>query len=361
MRETVIARSLCCREFFVCIAFLGLACWPAFSQDSTPAPGTPQATTSEPADPKALMLQAARLNGLTGDDLKPWHLKATYQLLGDDGKPTDQGTYEEFWVSSTKYKRIFTGNNLSVSEYGTDKGELRSGASQSFSPPLLDAQHDLVEPFPTEKTIQTSEFSIKQIDSNGAKLSCLSLTPQAYPGYTYCVDGGQSMLRVSVCAAESIQILHNRILRFQGHFIAGDLKVVHSGKVALTAHVESIELLAAVNEADFTPPADAVLEPRKVQIAGGVAGGMVLKKVAPDYPVTAKDMHVGGVVVLQAIISKEGHIRDLHVVSGPKLFQQSALDAVRQWEYRPYLLNGKPVEVMTTINVVYTLGGPRPY
>ena len=225
-------------------------------------------------------------------------------------------------------------------EYGTDKGELRSGASQVLSTLLLDAQHDMVEPFPTEKTIQTNEFSIKQIDSNGAKLSCLSLTPQAYPGYTYCVDGGQSILRISSCAAESIQILHNRILRFQGHFIAGDLKVVHSGKVALTAHLESIERLDTVNEADFTPSADAVVQPRLVLIAGSIAGGLVLKKVAPDYPVTAKDMHVGGVVVLKAIISTEGQIRDLHVVSGPKLFQQSALDAVRQWEYRPYLLNG---------------------
>jgi protein TonB len=67
-------------------------------------------------------------------------------------------------------------------------------------------------------------------------------------------------------------------------------------------------------------------------------------------------MHVGGVVVLKAIINKEGHIRDLHVVKGPKILQDAALDAVRQWEYRPYLLNGEPVEVMTTINVVFALG-----
>jgi protein TonB len=145
-------------------------------------------------------------------------------------------------------------------------------------------------------------------------------------------------LRVSVCAAESTQILHNRILRFQGHFIAGDLKIVHSGKTALTAHVVSIERLGTVNDADLTPPSDAVLEPRVVQIDGGVVGGMVLKKVAPEFPQPAKDM------------------RDLHVVKGPKILQDAALDAVRQWEYRPYLLNGEPVEVMTTINVVFALG-----
>jgi TonB family protein len=340
----------------VSLALLSIAPQGSFAQDPAPAAPTAQASQSAPADPKTLMLQAAKLNGLTGDDVKPWHLKATWTRLDPDGKTTDQGTYEEWWVSPTKYKRTFTGNTLSVSEYGSEKGEMRTGEGQVLSTLLLNAQHDLAEPLPAVQTIQDEDFSIKEIDSNGAKLSCLSPAPQAYPGYTYCTDAGQSFLRVSVCAAESTQILHNRILRFQGHFIAGDLKIVHSGKTALTAHVVSIERLGTVNDADLTPPSDAVLEPRVVQIDGGVVGGMVLKKVAPEFPQPAKDMHVGGVVVLKAIINKEGHIRDLHVVKGPKILQDAALDAVRQWEYRPYLLNGEPVEVMTTINVVFALG-----
>lgn len=303
------------------------------------------------------MLQAAKLNGLTGDDIKPWHLKATWTQLDPDGKTTDQGTYEESWVSPTKYKRTFTGNTPSVTEYGSEKGEMRTGANQVFSILLLNAQHDFVEPLPTEKTVQSKEFSDKEIDSGGMKLSCISVAPQAYPGLTYCLNTEQPILRISARAAESIQILHNRILRFQGHFIAGDLKIVRSGKIALTAHVESIEPLAQVNEADFTPPADAVLMPHMVNISGGIAVGMLLRKVAPEYPQVAKDSRTQGTVVLQAIISKEGLIRDLHVVSGSKMLQDAALDAVRQWEYRPYLLNGEPVEVMTTINVVFTLGG----
>jgi protein TonB len=61
-------------------------------------------------------------------------------------------------------------------------------------------------------------------------------------------------------------------------------------------------------------------------------------------------------VVLQAVISKTGTIENLRVVSGPPLLQQAALDAVKQWRYRPYLLNGEPIEVETTVNVVFTLG-----
>jgi protein TonB len=84
---------------------------------------------------------------------------------------------------------------------------------------------------------------------------------------------------------------------------------------------------------------------------------MLLQKVQPVYPPIAKAARVQGTVVLQAKISKTGSIEDLHVVSGPAMLQQAALDAVKSWRYRPYLLNNEPVEVETTVNVIFTLGG----
>ena len=97
--------------------------------------------------------------------------------------------------------------------------------------------------------------------------------------------------------------------------------------------------------------------PKKVNISGGVAAGMLLQKTVPLYPPIAKAARVSGTVVLQATISKTGTIENLHVISGPAMLQQSAMDAVRQWRYRPYLLNNDPVEVETTVNVIFTLGG----
>ncbi len=97
--------------------------------------------------------------------------------------------------------------------------------------------------------------------------------------------------------------------------------------------------------------------PKKVNISAGVAVGMLIQKTQPVYPPIAKAARVSGTVVLQAQISKSGTIQDLHVVSGPAMLQQAALDAVRTWRYRPYLLNNEPVEVETTINVIFTLGG----
>lgn len=63
-----------------------------------------------------------------------------------------------------------------------------------------------------------------------------------------------------------------------------------------------------------------------------------------------------GTVSLQALISKEGHIESLRVIEGPPLLQQAAIDAIQKWTYRPYLLNGEPVEVETTVSVLFVLG-----
>jgi len=106
-------------------------------------------------------------------------------------------------------------------------------------------------------------------------------------------------------------------------------------------------------------PAPKVQEapPKKVNISAGVAVGMLLQKTQPIYPPIAKAARVQGTVVLQATISKSGTIENLKVVSGPAMLQSAALDAVRTWRYRPYLLNNEPVEVDTTINVIFTLGG----
>jgi protein TonB len=96
---------------------------------------------------------------------------------------------------------------------------------------------------------------------------------------------------------------------------------------------------------------------KKLVISSGVMAGMIVLKTQPVYPPIAKAARQSGTVVLQATISKTGAIENLHVISGPAMLQQAAMDAVRQWRYRPYLLNGEPVEVETTVNVIFTLGG----
>jgi periplasmic protein TonB len=95
---------------------------------------------------------------------------------------------------------------------------------------------------------------------------------------------------------------------------------------------------------------------KPLPISSGVMAGNRLSWTLPQYPATVRALRIQGVVVLQATISKTGSIENLRVVSGPPMLRQATIDAVQTWRYKPYLLNGDPVEVETTINVVFNLG-----
>ena len=105
------------------------------------------------------------------------------------------------------------------------------------------------------------------------------------------------------------------------------------------------------------PPAGAETPRRFVPLSAGVAAATLLKRTPPIYPPDAKAARVSGTVVLAAEISEYGTVEDVKVVSGPPALQQASMDAVKTWVYKPYLLNGEPVAVKTTINIIFSLGG----
>jgi protein TonB len=105
------------------------------------------------------------------------------------------------------------------------------------------------------------------------------------------------------------------------------------------------------------PPPPKAPTPKSIRVGGNVAQANLIRQVTPVYPPIAKTAHISGTVLLHAIIGKDGTVQDLQYISGPPLLMKSAMDAVRQWRYKPTLLNGEPVDVDTTISVVFTLGG----
>jgi periplasmic protein TonB len=106
------------------------------------------------------------------------------------------------------------------------------------------------------------------------------------------------------------------------------------------------------------PPTQAKQDaPLGVPDSTGVNTGLLIKKVNPKYPKKARKQKIEGVVVLKAKITQDGDIVDLSVVSGDPLLVQAAVDAVKQWKYRPYLRDGQPVEVDTEITVNFRLSG----
>lgn len=127
-----------------------------------------------------------------------------------------------------------------------------------------------------------------------------------------------------------------------GGIPGGQLGGVIGGIVNATSNINSVPKLIPAT-------------PQRVRISQGVTKGLLVHKVEPSYPILAKAARVQGDVVLKAIIDKNGDIQDLQLVSGHPMLVPAAIAAVKQWRYKPYLLNGSPVEVETTVTVIFAL------
>jgi protein TonB len=103
------------------------------------------------------------------------------------------------------------------------------------------------------------------------------------------------------------------------------------------------------------PPPPKATTPKRIRVGGQVEAAKAIFQPKPDYPPLAKMARIQGTVRLEAIISRDGTIQDLKMISGHPLLVKAALEAVQRWRYQPTLLNGEPVEVVTEVDVTFTL------
>ena len=104
-----------------------------------------------------------------------------------------------------------------------------------------------------------------------------------------------------------------------------------------------------------TPVALPKAVPSTLRISQGVSQGLLIKRVTPRYPQNALSMRIQGAVILEATIDKEGNVKNLKTMSGDPILARAASEAVRQWRYKPYYLDGDPVEIQTQITVNFKL------
>ena len=129
-----------------------------------------------------------------------------------------------------------------------------------------------------------------------------------------------------------------------------------SSKPALNAAANSIAAPAAMKASAplvIRAPKGGLVKISKAEV-------LLVKKVAPVYPLEAKIVRLEGTVVLRTVIDKTGEVSSVNALSGPPLLESAAVEAVKQWQYRPFSMNGQPVEVETTVEVVFSLDGSQP-
>jgi len=330
----------------------------------------PAPQPSLPKDPDAVFVAAAPYYDFSNAGLKPWHLIASFQLYDDQGKASENGTYEYWWASPQVYRTAFKRPSSTQSYWHTIDGKhtiLNTGEARSFAEDKLEKA--LFSPLPMESDLdpKRTEFQRENFPAKGVTAPCFMLVPQMkifgadqniplglFP--TYCFDENNPVL-LAKFSMGSVAGQFNKIVKVQGRYLPREVTLSEHGHKILSATVDSITGLSPSDPA-LTPPADAQASSvDKINVAGGLATGMLIKEETPIYPGDAKAAHVSGTVVLQAIIGTDGGIHNLQVLQAPwPSLAQNALWAVSHWRYRPYLLNGQPVEVETTVNVVYSLG-----
>lgn len=362
MRKTTFVKPLSFCVNLLCLVTLALTCVPPLAQEA--APEKEASAPALPSDPKAFLLLATKMNGLSGDDVKPWHLKASFTLFDEKGGELNHGTYEEFWDGPNKFKRNFASGSFVQTTYGTDNGILRSGARDFFPEPFSQIRDEIVAPIVIGRVpIERMSSGKEKVSQGKTTLHCIGFQGATALGQsihflppTFCFDTERPALRISLRRGEISQFTRNNIVNFQSRYLPGDLEGLRSGKLALRVHLDTAEILNTIKDADFTSTPDALPVIPKVTISSAVAQNLELQQTEAQYPPIAIMARVQGTVVLQAIIGKDGHLLSLQVTSGPAMLQQAALDAVKKWVYKPYILDGQPVEVNTTINLIFQNG-----
>jgi TonB family protein len=324
-------------------------------------------------DPRAVFAAAAPFYDFSDPALKPWHLKASYQLYDEKGNPSEQGTFEYLWASPKVYRSSWTRPGASRTDWYTANGQHVSettGERIKYFEYRLQAA--LISPLPDSGDLAPEKFRLeRELKSLGKeKTPCIMVVPimpqhgriQTVPmGLfpTYCFDPALPVLRVN-SSFGTITTAFDHIVKFQNKYLSEEIAFYEGTRKILTAKVDAITTLNPANPALMPPPTATnakILKVDRLPIDSSIANTYLVRKQVPIYPQDAKDARASGTVVLRAIIGTDGGVHDLHVDSTPwPSLASSALWAVSQWEYKPFIHNGDPVEVETTINVIYTLG-----
>jgi periplasmic protein TonB len=197
-------------------------------------------------------------------------------------------------------------------------------------------------------------FSKGENIANRVFVPTVPYSPRRAPDHARTTDARQGNTEACrFCAPHSI----SPMIVTHDHDSPGDPTAPTGPEIPATPYGENIPGLLPGIGADRAPAPPA--QPRtkeRLQISGPIQAAMLIRRIEPVYPPLARQTRQEGRVELHAIIATDGTIQSLEVLSGAPLFIPSALAAVRDWRYRPTLLNGQPVEVDTHITVVYTLG-----
>jgi hypothetical protein len=354
----------------------------ATAQNQPPAQTGQAAGQSAPVSPEVNALAhhilecGMKINALAGGDMKPWHLKAQFTLWGYDAtqKPKT-GTMEEWYTSRYQWRRTYSsseqeysGWEMSLSRFERYRSKSRGG----FNPSTMNERvgRPVVDPLYLAGNIKPDyELDGKRFSPAGTVLNCVSVVnpwryaDQSNPDLQFpnmCFDND---MHLQLESTNDNVVQFGDLQPFQDHFVARDVKILQHGTLTSEIKVTVLEPLAAPDAGLTKPGKDGVLEPYHIE--PGMPWPESTYEVGASIPVpTVGSTYNGsavytGMAFMPVVIKKDGTVKaDLEFANAPNEEVRDAIEhAVNKWKYKPYLVDGQPIEVGITI--AYVLGDKK--
>ena len=305
---------------------------------------------------------------LEAEGLKPWYLKLDVQMYrppvagglpGAPAVPGEVGTVEEWWASPTQYRIVYSTPTYHAVEGENASGRYRSADFKAVPTQLEAARREIVHPLPTDAEVADQLLEIRKQDFGGGSFECLvvarPVVNMPYPPVglfpSFCSKAGTTDLLATIDYGREY-LLRPGPAMFQKRSTATTVAAKAGGLDVMRAKVEKLGEIVP-KDSDFAAPSDAQ------KIAGGKPVAVPAAAMKTNLEHKAGPHTEGGrqrpqgTYVGRVLIGTDGHVIDCHTVSGSGDIVGPSSNAIMEYVYKPYLINGQPNEVLTTVSIEY--------
>jgi hypothetical protein len=305
---------------------------------------------------------ASELSALDGPGLQPWHWKLDITVFDTDGKNPKPGSLE-IWSSDGNMRTVASLGSAEITTLRIGNSLYRTAGNEKDVAEISFLEMQVLRPVPDEVFQPAVAVKLNREAGGKVKLDCIAPTlvrptndvVSVGQQFSFCMEHDAPRL-VVMYEAGNFAVLRRQTGIFQSHEVPVDVLALFG--TVVFAEAKTTKLTAELIEPslfEIQPDMTPVTAP--VEISSGVLSRLTLSQNAPTYPLDAKERHASGQIVFDAMIGKDGHVLSLQLNGNPdSALAAFANKAVTQWLYRPYLINGIPVEVKTKIIVNFTFG-----
>ncbi len=286
--------------------------------------------------------------------------KLFVSLYENGTEPSVQGTIER-WQAGSDFKTVSTfGSSVTTHVEHDGKGyTLVAGAPVTDA--AMAALAGVLHPGPYPDDAKGAKPDLRKQDFGKISLDCIMLSRPLLKGAhpplglfpTYCLTQADQFLVSYDFGSQTV--LRSAVDHFLDHDVTTADSILEGQRLLATGKVITLSTFQPKPD-EFEPTPDLLASTEGAHVDASVMAGGILTKVSPHYPEAARGSHTTGTVILAALIGVDGHVHSLRLISAPDPdLAESAIAATRQWTYTPYLLNGIPTAVHTTITVNYDM------